>query len=388
LNAQQDKVRWTLGAGLSRAESRHADGAISDVKARVGQPLADNLTLVASINHAARGAVLTLVAAKAALPQQDIRYHQTRFDGGFEARRGFDAPVTVPFLLAHDLPTKAESHFLTYAVGQSAQLVPGTVLNIRPKTLAQPVIDAVNEYEIQFNELYANNAADAEAFAVDCVTLILHVLVEERANAFLALIRPRNLDVSRVVALFECHIGQAQAGGNARLPQLAAQAVYECLVPNAVIRYRGCKVEPISRLRAADRKAKTPGDVVVSTAADVHFEACETKYDRQVRLDTIHTIREKLKVTTVERYHVLSTLENPVDANGEEAIHEEVRSIKALYGCEVIISNLFNFIRSAALLLPSPDEICIRYADLLEEDEDATRENRERWNACCEGLIR
>ena len=104
----------------------------------------------------------------------------------------------------------------------------------------------------------------------------LQSLIEERNRGRVIATRPKDLPIESVIRLIDSHLKSKYPANAPRLPQLAIYAAYECLVPHAP-RYRGCALDPLGRMKAADRKAGTFGDIVVSKDG-IAFEAVEIKY--------------------------------------------------------------------------------------------------------------
>lgn len=123
-----EQVRSVLERAYARALEIEQSDDRSIETAAAGEELADAARALGSIQHAARGAALTLCAYKAVVPAQDVTAHMVEFPGGFAARP-VDAEVTVPFLQEHSLPKSSESHWLTRRIVEQPlhpQLVPKT----------------------------------------------------------------------------------------------------------------------------------------------------------------------------------------------------------------------------------------------------------------------
>ena len=206
--------------------------------------------------HAAPGVALTLAAYKACDPSQDVAAHKDEHNGGFSAR-AYDSSVTVPFLIEKSLPRNVESHWLSQTFSFAPEFRSGLELKTVPKNAGPRLVEAVSDIE----------ANGTTAFAESVVTQILLEKITIRNAGRVVLTRPKDLSIDATIALVGRHIAQPYRKNAPRLPQLVIYAVYQCLVMH-VGRYDGCNLEPLGRMKSADRKADTIGDIVVTKSGE------------------------------------------------------------------------------------------------------------------------
>jgi DNA (cytosine-5)-methyltransferase 1 len=183
--------------------------------------------------------------------------------------------------------------------------------------------------------------------------------------------------------LIESHIATRFKKNAPRLPQLALYSVYECLVTSAS-RYAGTTLDPLNRMKSADRKKGTVGDVVVSRGG-VPFEGVEIKH-REITYNDIVECTEKLKAEGVLRYYVLAT--DDVAAGDADRISELQSSFKASNGCEIIVNGVFDSLRYYLRLIPDVNDFIFKYVARIEGDPDTDYEHRVAWNELCGRLVR
>jgi DNA (cytosine-5)-methyltransferase 1 len=364
------EVRKALDQLYVEAEEALEFDDLDQAEADLGSALFEKVRQLGQTNHAARGLALTLFAYKFVDEDQDIRSHMTGHPGGFNAR-GVDTEATIPFLAEHSLPRSVESHWMTRVFAVAGPLRSGMVIKTVPK-LAGPLVaetvDAVNRL--------TGKAAAAAA------VVVLTGMIEQRNLGRVELARPKLLTIEQVAWLLLEHFGRKYEKNAPRLPQVAIYAAYECLVPS-VDRYRDCELAPLLRMKAADRKAGTVGDVVV-LQGDVPFEAVEVKYGEPIA--TIHLIEAiaKLETAAVGRYFILSTAGIAKSDSGE------IVSLSAQFrksnGCEIVTNGVIESIRYYLRLLDDPVEFVNRYAALVQEDSDLGYEHRTAWNEICAEL--
>jgi DNA (cytosine-5)-methyltransferase 1 len=353
---------------LKHAEELYARRGASELTPVLGPSLAEKVFKLASLQHAARGVAVTLLTYKSLCPQQDIRQHKSDFPGGFNAR-GFDTESTVKLLRAKSLKYSVESHWMTRTLAERP-FNARTVIKTQPKQAGSLLVDVLNKIE---------NKADP-GVAAAAATLILYVLIDIRSKSKVPLTRPKQPTIDQVLDWLNCHFLASYEKNAPRLPQVAMYAIYQCLM-DAAARYEDLKLAPLARMKAADRKAGTVGDVVVLHDGRP-YEAVEVKHKEPVSIDHVQEAVEKLRTASVQRYFILSTAD--VNELDRPAIHTVCQEFLASNGCEIIVNGIQATIRYYLRLLDAPSDFILRYADLVETDEDLGYEHRIRWNACCE----
>ena len=334
-----------------------------------GERLLALATELAQVRHAARGVALTLAVVKSCTPEQDIRLHKAEFAGGFSAR-AVDTQVVVPFLNNKGLYANVETHWLSQTFSFAATYARDTKLKTQPKVAGPLMLEVVNGLqEDQRPEL-----------ARQVIAVILRGLVLERNAGRVLLTRPKNWTISQVCALLD-HLFAGSYKSNApRLPQLAMYALYQCLLDGAT-RYSKFQLEPLMRMKKADRKAGTVGDVVVLDNGRP-IEAVETKLGVNINAEHIGQVIQKIRAASVERYLVLSTV--PVDEEQYDGIDRLINECRRANGCEIIVNGVAETIRYSLRLLPNTLVYVDRLATLLESDPDLGYEHRVAWNSLCE----
>jgi DNA (cytosine-5)-methyltransferase 1 len=365
---QADTLRAVLARAYAKAEQLAASDGATPLSG-IDESLADLVERLAAINHAGRGVALTLLACKAAMPHQDIRAHKEEIEGGFSART-FDTRVTVPFLLERDLPRSVESHWLTQTFSFAGRLDEGLRLRTTPKAVGPLVIQIVNAIES------AGSAAVAEA----AVVALFRRLIQIRSQGRVQLTVPKNLSIAAVVDLLKAHFARYYRKNAPRLPQCAVYAVYRCL-SREVTKYRALDLQPLGRMKSADRKAGTVGDIELYCDG-VPFEAVEIKLAIPIGISHVREACEKVKSLATRRYYLLST------AGVSQADREAIEAAKSAFhrsnGCEVIVNGVLETISYYLRLLGATESFLDAYVTLLNEDPDVTYEHKSAWNEVCQ----
>ena len=347
------------------------EGSIpDDLGSRMDAGLAAMVARLGSIKNAARGVALTLTAYKLAAPEQDVRSHKADHPGGFSAR-AFDTRVTVPFLIMRSLPRSVESHWLSQTFSFAGPYVPGSILKTQPKAAGELLIEVINAVN-------AAEPAQAEAVLVGLLVELIRIRNADRV----ILTRPKDLPIHMVRKLIQAHLAGPYKANAPRLPQLVIYAVYACLV-ESIGRYQGAVLEPLERLKSADRKRGTIGDVVVARGGK-RIEAVEIKHDQPIAYIHVAEAIDKVRAESVTRYYLLSN--QGIDPADADQVTQRAADFLKQNGCEIIVNGVFDSLAYYLRLLPGTSDFLFRYATLLESDEDTGYEHRIRWNECCEAL--
>ena len=342
----------------------------------IGHELAAKVRQLAQTKHAARGALLTLAVYKAYRPEQDIRHTKAESPDGFSAR-SFDTRVTVPFLLEQSLPRNVETHWLSQTLSFAGSWDRTLDMKTQPKRAGILLIDVVNSIEERYKAL--QESEDDRYLARNIAILLLADLILIRNKGQVLLTRPKNLTIEQVVDVLGRHFTCKYATNAPRLPQLAIYAIYQCLV-GTIGRYREFRLEPLARMKSADRKAGTVGDIVLSINGRP-AEAVETKLGKPISLIEVSEAIEKIRAATVERYFILSTAGVVEDQATD--IRRLCGGFRASNGCEIIVNGVLETISYYLRLLPSPYDFILAYTNILENDEDLDYEHRIAWNEIC-----
>ncbi|MCY4046113.1 MAG: hypothetical protein OXE99_13685 [Cellvibrionales bacterium] len=322
---------------------------------------------LAKIKHAFRGAALTLLGYKILEPKQDIRAHKDEYEKGFSART-YDTRVTVPFLIEKSLPRSVESHWLTQTLSFAGVLTEDQVLKTQPKKSGPLLIEVVN---------YAQTTSEEIG---KMITVILLELIKIRNKDKVILTKPKSLPIDTVKLILNKHFNIKYKNNAPRLPQLAIYAIYQSII-GKMARFNNQSLEPIQRMKSADRKAGTVGDIVLVNEENQPVEAVEIKFGQPISDIHVCEAIEKVRGVSVSRYYMLST--NGAVEEDIEIINERKAEFLKQNGCEIIVNGIVETIGYYLRLLPSTTEFLANYANLVEVDSDTSYEHRIAWNEVC-----
>ncbi|WAH65082.1 hypothetical protein [Xanthomonas hortorum] len=334
----------------------------------LGDSYADVLAL-SKIKHAARGIALTLAAYKVTESSQDIRLHKSEFPGGFSAR-SIDNAGTIPFLQENSLYYNVETHWLSQTFSFAGPYMPNLLLKTQPKSTGPLMIRVVNGIEKALNSV---------EFAKTVLQVIMGSLIADRNKGKVQLEKPQNLSIDQTIALLKQHFMHSYEKNSPRLPQVAIFAIYQAILPT-MDRYRGLELGILERMKAANRKSGSVGDIDVNKGGQP-FEAVEIKFQVGINRNHVAEAIQKIKTASVQRYLILSTVGI---ADGEtDEIAKLTHNFRRSNGCEIIVNGVLDTIKYYLRLIDSPATFINLYTALVEVDPDLGYEHRLAWNEVC-----
>lgn len=358
-----------LAEWYDSAENLVSTDNYSSLDSSIGDDSASIVHCLGRTNHASRGAALTLCLSQVLHPELDIRIHKTELGDGFSAR-GVDENVTVPFLTDKGLPHSVQSHWMTRTLANDTPYYPDTVLKTVPKSAGPNLILVAN---------IIHDLKDDSSKVAIIAEIILIELVQERNRGRIPITKPKGLSIDKVLLLLHKHFNHGYKKNAPRLPQLAMYAIYQCLM-DGISRYSDFTLDPLRKMKSADRKSGTIGDIVISNNGRP-IEALEIKFDIPIDQYIVSEAIEKVKAQPVERYLILSTVDPK--AEDESLIQELKESFLKSNGCEIIVNGVYDTIKYYLRLLKSTNEFINYYTDLIDKDEDLNYEHKITWNSIC-----
>ena len=363
------RFRSVLKECFDQAEIQLANGTLEVQKEILGLIHFNEVVQLSKVKHAARGIALTLAAYKVTEPTQDIRLHKSDHLGGFSART-IDNTGTIPFLQANSLYYNVETHWLSQTFSFAGPYMPDLNLKTVPKNAGPLMVKVVNAIQNSDNQII---------FARAVLLIIFIALIDERNRGKVRLEKPQNLSIDQTISLLNAHFLTKYNKNSPRLPQVAIYAIYQCIMPT-MDRYNGHTLMNLERMKAANRKSGSVGDIDVNKA-DQPFEAVEIKFQIGISQQHVAEALQKIKTESVQRYFILSTI-GVLEEDSTE-ISKLINDFRRSNGCEIIVNGVLETIKYYMRLIDSPSSFINRYTDLVESDEDLDYEQRLAWNTVC-----
>ncbi len=281
--------------------------------------------------------IITSLVKKIISPEQDVRLHMAKFDGGYSARV-LDTKVTSPFFKKH-FPTYAnkETAFLTKATRAEIiwNLSEGKKLPFRSKQLIEPFLSLMDK--IQSSSFDLNN----------CLTYIffrLHQLSQQHQTVFDDTLESADfsdvLDINGVLAMLVKHFDSKLSS---RLPVIAIYSAYIQLF-KTIKRYEGKILRPLNVHTSADKHGY--GDIEIWNDNETPFEMVEIKHNIAIDRNLIFDVVKKTENTTVKIYYVLTTFKGSFLNEIEEIyINKLTLKIKKERDLEVIPNGIIHSLK-------------------------------------------
>jgi len=307
----------------------------------------------------------TLLYYKYLHPEQDIRLHQERFDGGFSGR-GYDTQHITPVLKKLGLPAMAESGWLTRSLEQPYPY--DLSYNGSIGALKKPFLYTL-EY-VQNNPETAYNLLRILLNSVDKIA---------KANVIkiIPLQNPDNLTIDKIViALKEHFLFHYGTHNGAKLPVLAFYAIYTSLIKE-LKRYYGCSLAALSSLTACDKTNKASGDIEIFKGDNI-FETIEIKLDKKITAQIIRVVESKIYQWNPQRYYVLSVL--GIDEKDKQEIESIISKVSKEHGCQIIVNGLIPTIKYYLRLIDNLEDFVADYSNLVESDKELQSVHKKKWN--------
>ena len=196
---------------------------------------------------------------------------------------------------------------------------------------------------------------------------------------------PKIQDVLQITNLFEAHFfyKYKDSKGASRLPVLALYAIYTVLL-DEISRFNGKHLKSLEAHSAADAQTGAIGDIEVLDDKRNPFQAIDVKHGLPITTAMVDSAKQKIRGSQVDRYYILTT---HVQHEPSEAVLKEVKNVKKLLGCQLIVNGVIPSIKYYLRMLTNPGAVLPAYVKKLEEDEAIGFEHRDIWNKIATGII-
>lgn len=321
--------------------------------------------------------LVTLLIHKVLVPSQDIRYHEANLPNGF-AGRPLDTAEITPFLCDHDFPSpkRGNSGWLTRAFEQRRPYTLDYPANISPSVVKEPFLRLIDNIE-------THNASPRDYLLYYFIKAII-----KRDSSQIDLVKPANLSIAQIMDVLKKHFTYNYSGrgqGASRLPTLAIQAAYMCMM-DEVSRYKDKTLCPLASHNSADASSGQIGDIQVNNNDSTPFEGVEVKHQIEITVDLVKGAYDKFKIYQTKRYYLLTTA-NMDNADWTE-INNEINRIATVHGCQVIVNGVYNTIKYYLRLLEEPAQFISYYVENIKSDDAIKYEQKEAWNNIISNISR
>ena len=308
--------------------------------------------------------VITLMAHKIVVPEDDIRYHQK--DIGNFSGRTIDSKFITPFIKEKNFPAMAESGWLTRSLEQKVPYALNYPGAIKPTSLKNAFLQLINEVQVK--------GVDAKAI----LTYFFVLLIRQRDSHNIDLAKPHSLSISNIIEVLHQHFDYPYQGhGASRLPTLAIYAAYECMMKE-VSRFHDKQLCPLESHTSADSQSGQIGDIQINNINGEAFEGVEIKHNIEITKDLVEHAYTKFMSQHTNRYYLLTTAD--MSKADWTSIEEEIKSIARKHGCQVIVNGVYTSLKYYLRLLSDPSDFIEHYVNLMKNDENVKYPQQAAWN--------
>lgn len=341
----------------------------------INKSTAEQIDMIVEHSEKSKGlatVLMTLLSHKIVDPKQDIRYHQAQQKNGFAGRTIDKAEVT-PFMKESNFPAMAESGWLTRSLEQPYPYTLDYQGKIKPEELKQSFLNILDGIEEQ----------NLEAHGI--LEYYLRCLIVQRDSKNIDLAKPHSLTISQIVEVLRKHFTfKYDCAGQSRLPSLAMYALYQCTTRECK-RYNAKELLPLASHNSADTQSGRIGDVDVNNEDSTAYEGVEIKHEIPITVQLIKDAYEKFKIYNTDRYYLLTTAD--INNADWDKIELEVKKIRQIHGCQVIVGSIYDTLMYHLQLLDNPALFIDHYVELMKIDDTVKFQHKKIWNDIISGAV-
>lgn len=311
--------------------------------------------------------LITLGIYKLIHPAQDIRNHQTQIKDGFSGR-SIDTTYITPTLKELNLPSMAESGWLTRSLEQPYPYTLDYEGRISNKTVKKAFLELIDDIQVK--------NIDANYILLELFKKTIEVQQKNKIT-ITPLANAEKLTISLLISMLNKQFSSKyETFGGSKLPVLAFYAIYQILIKE-IVRYQECELKTLGSHTASDRTSKSAGDIEIFKNDNL-FEVLEIKLDKPIDANILRIIQEKVRIYNPIRYYVLSYYEIRNEQKVE--IERIVDDIKNSHGCQIVVNGLMATLKYYFRLISNLEEFVLIYSQLIQNDNELKSIHKEKWN--------
>lgn len=281
--------------------------------------------------------------------------------------RSTDAAHVTPFLKRHGLTSCAASGAES---GRNFERPYPYTLNYEAKPKGK------GNREAFLGVIHAIQVEGVDPFP--CIVLFMALDLRNKQKVVFEYPQPEGLTIQEIFDAFIKHYQNAQGQGRSRLPVLAIQAVYQCLVVE-LLRYQDTLLRNPPNRHTANDKEGWIGDIQIDRLDGTPFEGVEVKSGIKITSDMVRALPKKFAGQAVDRYYILSTADPYIGKNELDEVMQAVEKVRQETGCQVIVNGLNQSLRYYLRLVSGPNNFLTNYTEQIQRDLDVKDEHRALW---------
>jgi len=318
----------------------------------------NDLTKNAETQKAVLTVVITSLVKKILDPQQDIRKHQDKMNGGYSGRT-LDTNEVTPFLKRNFRRfAMAESGWLTRSLEQPYPYDLDYGGEIRNKEVKDAFLGILHDVE--------ENGGDPNLYLKSIFANLIEKLqtVQEKLKE---IDFEEELPIQKIMSMVKEHF---ETRGASRLPVIAIYSVLDLLVEN-IERYDKKELLPLKHHTTSDATSGSIGDIEILDNEENYFEAIEIKHNIQIDEELVKDVYDKFRDVPINRYLILTTAEPNVRPMEEKRVLSKIEEIHEDHGCQLITNGVIPTLKYYMRLLKKPSKFIESYTKYLEKDYES-----------------
>jgi DNA (cytosine-5)-methyltransferase 1 len=317
--------------------------------------------------------LVTLSIYKIKHSQQDIRIHQAQLENGFSGR-SIDTHYITPTLKELELPSMAESGWLTRSLEQPFSYTLDYNGKISDKKVKKAFLELVNEIQV--------NNINPKFILVELFKQVIEIQKENKIE-IQPLDNPDKLTISKIINLLEEQFTfNYETSYGSKLPVLAFYSIYKIII-DEISRYHNCTLKALGSHTASDRTSKSAGDIEIFNNSEL-FEAIEIKLDKPIDTNILRIAKEKIIKYNPKRYYILSYY--GIKKEDEEEINKIIQEVKEEHGCQIIVNGIIATLKYYMRLINNLEVFYNSYSQLINIDNELKAIHKQKWNELTLGL--
>ena len=315
--------------------------------------------------------LIMLLVKKLHDPNQDIRYHKVELQNGFSGRT-YDTKFITPILKKNQLPSMAESAYLTRSIEQPHPLnkdFPGKIRDVEAKKSFLEIID-----------IFQKRPSHCES--------VLDYLINEgkkiKDKNFVPVKKIKTKEkvfIDNLIRLLSSYLKiNFKISGASKIPVICVYTIYQIFFKE-IDRFKILTLKEMGFHTTSDKTSKSAGDIEIFKGNNL-VEGFEIKFNKEINEHLIEIAYEKIKRFNPQRYFIIHT--SYINEENFIKLNKRIKKIKEEHGCQIIIDNFFVCLSSYLRLISNVEDYINLLSKNIIEDKELKLIHKKTWKEMVE----
>ena len=315
--------------------------------------------------------LIMLLVKKIHDPNQDIRNHKVELKNGFSGRT-YDTKFITPVLKKNQLPSMAESAYLTRSIEQPHPLnknFPGKIRDTEAKKSFLEIID-----------IFQKKPSHCES--------ILNYLIKEgkkiKEKNFVPVKKIKTKEkifIDNLIQLLFTYLNiNFKTSGASKVPVICIYTIYQIFF-REIDRFKKLTLKEMGFHTTSDRTSKSAGDIEIFKGNKL-VEGFEIKFNKEIDEHLVEIAYEKIKKFNPQRYFIIHT--TTINEKNYIKLNKKIKEIKEEHGCQIIIDNFFVCLSSYLRLISNIEDYINLLSKNIIEDKELKLVHKKTWKEMVE----